>query len=325
MIKDNILLSMSDVGLGNLTEYQLLVILANYHSLSLVDGKNNTPNEIVDSYDRLLYPAYYMTHLKVPVTNFIEDFVLWDKIDVNVDVKRFGSNILDSQYVFKRSGDENGDEKAIVMNSNSLFVVDATVDKSVNRISSIPKPEYIADLDKVKKIPDSLKTFKEIQKKGFALQNIIDNYMFAYTIVKDRDVSYNHGVIFAKFIEIMEMCQNQFLFDANNLRLPKNLFPYIHTTERETYYYSNCFEGDTVECCMDISFEPCEKRNMTGNSKEITPFWITASFELFNQKTNNLIVISKVKKIVCLPLQESVLEYDINRIISKKYSDLFQV
>lgn len=323
MIRENILLNMSDVGLGNLTEYQLLVILANYHSLSLVDGKSNTPNEIVDLHDRLLYPAYYMTHLKVPVTNFIENFGLWDKIDVSVDVKRFGSNILDSKYAFKRSGNENGTENAIVMNSNSLFVVDATVDKSVNRISSIPKPECIANLDKVRKIPDSLKIFKEIQKKGYDLKNIIDNYVFEYTVLKDRDVSYNHGVIFAKFIEIMEMCQNQFLFNSNNLRLPKNLSPYIHTIERETYYYSNCFEGDTVECHMDISFEPCEQKNMTGNRKEVTPFWITASFELFNQKTNNLIVISKVKKIVCLPLQESVLEYDINRILSKKYGDVF--
>ncbi|MEE0930056.1 MAG: hypothetical protein UIM53_03570 [Acutalibacteraceae bacterium] len=324
MIKENILLNMSDVGLGNLTEYQLLIILANYHSLSLVDGKDNTPNEIVDSFGRLLYPAYYMTHLKVPVTNFIENFGLWDKIDVNVDVKRFGSNILDSEYVFKRSGDKNNAEKTVVMNSNSLFVVDATLDKSVNRISSIPKPEFIADLNKVKKVPDSLKIFKEIRKSGFVLQNIIDNYIFSYTIVKDRDVSYNHGVIFAKFIEIMDMCQNKFLFGADNLRLPKNLYPYIHTIERETYYYSNCFEGDTVKCNMNISFEPCERRNMTDNCKEITPFWIIASFELFNQNTNNLIVISKVKKIVCIPLQDSILEYDINRIIFQKYGDLFQ-
>ena len=94
------MLDMETVGLGNLTEYRLLVLFGNYHSLCLVEGTELTPNDIVDEKERLLYPAYYMTHLQVPVGNFVEDYNLWDNAKTTVEIKKFGVNLLDSYYTF---------------------------------------------------------------------------------------------------------------------------------------------------------------------------------------------------------------------------------
>lgn len=309
---------MEEVGLGNLTEYRLLVILANYHSLSLVEGKTGTPNDIVDSSGRLLYPAYYMTHLKVPFTEFIESFSLWDRYDINIDVKKFGANILDSEYSFKRNtGGKSGGE-SITMSSNSFFVVDSTLDKSIERTASIPDSKCISKLENLKRVPDSLKKFKDIRENGFILKNVAGKYTLLYQIRIDIDVSYNHGVVFAKFTQIMDICLNEYLFSSNELGLPKSLYPYIHTVERETYYYANCFADDIVKCNMEFSFKDCEEKSFTGSNKEVTPFWFVATFELYNKNTNCLLVISKVKKIICLPVGQLDLRYDLNRILHNK-------
>lgn len=317
MIDKNVLLDMGAVGLGNLTEYRLLVLLANYHSLSLVEGKTGTPNDIVDSGGRLLYPAYYMTHLKVPFTEFIESFSLWDRYDINVDVRLFGVNILDSEYSFRKNIDGKAFGEPIIMNSNSLFVVDSTLDKSVERSASVPNPNCISKLDSLKKIPTSLKRFKEIREKGFELNSISGKHSLIYQIKVDRDVSFNHGVIFAKFTEIMDICINEYLFSCDGLGLPTKMHPYIHTVDRETYYYANCFADDFVKCNMELSFEKCEKRNITGSNKEITPLWLNATFEMYNKNTNCLLVISKVKKIVCIPNAQMTLAEDLNRLLNK--------
>lgn len=315
------MLDMATVGLGNLTEYRLLVLFGNYHSLRLVEGTGVTPDYIVDANERLLYPAYYMTHLQVPVNNFIEEFNLWEKTKIEVDVKRFGANLLDSHYTFQKCYSEEEEiGEPIIMKSNSLFVLDATIDKNINRTSSIPRWDRIAKLEKLKKIPDSLKTFKDIRREGFVLEagELIGNYKFLYTITENRDVSINHGVIFGKFTEIMDMCELNYLCGAQNVGLPKELVAFLHIMERETYYYSNCFAGDTIECRMTLRLEKCEDRHLTGKKNEITPYWIHESFELYHENTRSLLVISKAKKIISLPISAMYLEEDINRIAYKR-------
>lgn len=315
------MLDMTTVGLGNLTEYRLLVLFGNYHSLRLVEGTELTPDCIVDTNERSLYPAYYMTHLKVPVKNFIETFNLWEKTKISVDVKRFGANLLDSKYMFQACCEEDSEEREpITMNSNSLFVLDSRIDKSINRTSSIPKVDRIAELKKLKKIPDSLKNFKTIRNEGFVLSEgeLLGNYKFRYTIVENRDVSINHGVIFAKFTEIMDMCELDYLCGGQNVGLPKELASFLHIIDRETYYYSNCFAGDTIECRMTLRLEKCEDRHLTGKKSEITAYWVHESFELYNENIRSLLVIAKVKKLITLPISVRDLEEDINRIIHKR-------
>ena len=319
MIQREKILDMSDVCLGNLTEYRLLVMLGTYHSLCLVDGLNISPDEIVDSNNRILYPAYYMTKLTVPVTNFIGSFGLWDKVKLSVDVSRFGSNILDSKYKFERAVlPEEADEQGILMESNSLFVVDATLDKSVNRTVSIPKADKIAKLDKLVKPPVSLNTFKSVRKNGFAPgSQAVMVPTFYYKICTNRDVSPNHGVIFAKFIEIMDMAESEFL--CSKLKMPEQVMEYLNVVERETYYYSNCFANEVIEVDMSIDFQECENRNLTCKRQEVTPYWVYTTYELYTQNTRNLVAISKAKKVICLPVEGLNYEMDINRSITKRF------
>lgn len=315
------MLDMSIVGLGNLTEYQLLVLFGNYHSLGLVEGTSLTPNHIVDTEDRLLYPAYYKTYIQVPLNNFIESYALWDMAKISVNIRRFGANLLDSQYSFQKIEDEKSEIKeTITMTSNSLFVLDATIDNSVNRTSSIPKLDRITELEKLKKIPDSLKRFKVIRHEGFALSDgvMCGNYKMIYKVVPNRDVSIHHGVMFAKFTEIMDICEFEFLYGENNIGLPKVLASFIHIVDRETYYYHNCFAEDEIECRMILRIEKCEERHLTGKKNEFSSYWLHENFELYNKKTRDILVISKATKIINLPIMALDLEDDINRIMIQK-------
>lgn len=311
------LLDMTTVGLGNLTEYQLLVLLGNYHSLALVENKDFMPNGIVDSSNRLLYPAYYMTHLKVPLNNFVENFTLWEKTKVCVDVKKFGANILDSYYTFDRYEKDNLNCDPITMSSNSMFVLDATIDKSVNHTSAIPQVNKLTNLEKLRKIPSSLQKFKSIRTNGFKISEgeLIGNYSSIYHLVENRDVSNNHGVMFAKFTEIMNICELEYLCGAQNIGLPKEISSVLHTVERETYYYNNCFADDIIECKMELRMEKCDEKHLTGKKNEITPYWLYETFELYNELTRRILVISKARKLICCPITAMDLEDDINRII----------
>jgi len=320
MIKEERLLDMSDVGLGNLTEYRLLVLLGNYHSLCLVEGLDIMPDQIVDSSEKLLYPAYFTTHLKIPVTNLIENYTLWENIQVEVDVKRFGSNILDSAYSFNKKASKEELKESIEMTSNSLFVVDATIDKSVERTSSVPKSNCIAALEKSKVVPKALKLFKNIRNNGMLLEfeHIVECPSFEYKIVSNRDASNNHGVIFAKYIEIMDICEQEFLCSSGCLGLPLSIISCIHTIDRQTFYYSNCFADEVIEVKLKLAFEKCEERNLTGEKSELTPYRIIETHELFNKHTHNLVAIAKTTKIVCLSPKYTDLESDINRLVIKQ-------
>jgi hypothetical protein len=74
MLIENIELSMSHVGLGALNEYALMVLFGNAHSHSLVQGVGITPDRIKDNQGLLLYPAYFMTHLKIPADSLISSY-----------------------------------------------------------------------------------------------------------------------------------------------------------------------------------------------------------------------------------------------------------
>ncbi|WP_370749216.1 hypothetical protein [Eubacterium sp.] len=316
-------LDMAINGLGNLTEYRLLVLLGNNHSLALVDGKDLRPDEIIDSDGRLLYPAYFMTHIKVPMTSFLEDYCLWEKVKSVVEVKRFSANLLDSHYSIQRCNDDGEVQgEPIIMDSNSMFIVDATLDKSVHRTSSTPQADKIAELDKMKKIPEALKTFRTIRTTGFALKKgrSIGEYSFQYKIVENRDVSINHSVIFAKFTEIMDMCEWEYLFEGKNIGLPVELSKYIHILDRETYFYSNCFSGDVIECNIKVNLEECEDKHLSGKKRENTCFYLHETFELYNEKTRNILVIAKCKKVICVPVSDMYLIDDFKRIIENKYN-----
>ena len=127
---ENVELTMSHVGLGSLNEYALMVLFGNAHSHRLVAGTGAKPDGMVDQRGNVLYPAYFMTTLKVPTCNLLRSFKLWEQVDVGVEIHRFGDTLLESRYALGRDGalDPRGADwsEALwpTMSGNNLIVVD---------------------------------------------------------------------------------------------------------------------------------------------------------------------------------------------------------
>jgi probable biosynthetic protein (TIGR04098 family) len=102
---ENLYLTMSHVGLGDLNEYALMVLFGNAHSHRLTKGLSITPNEIAAMDGTTLYPAYFMTHLKVPLAFLISSYKLWQTVSVGDEVKHFGDTLLESNYILANQGD----------------------------------------------------------------------------------------------------------------------------------------------------------------------------------------------------------------------------
>ena len=117
-------------GLGSLNEYALMVLFGNAHSHRLVAGTGAKPDGMVDQRGNVLYPAYFMTTLKVPTCNLLRSFKLWEQVDVGVEIHRFGDTLLESRYALGRDGalDPRGADwsEALwpTMSGNNLIVVD---------------------------------------------------------------------------------------------------------------------------------------------------------------------------------------------------------
>lgn len=176
MLIENHELTMSHVGLGNLNEYALLLLFGNAHSHHLTVGTGFRPDQMADHQGLILYPAYFMTHLKVPSDKPLDQYRLWDEVSVGVDISRFGETILESDYLFGPKGAVSSDKsewdrgRFPSMKANSLIVVDVTQTEGSTRKVSAPKAECIAELSKLAKPPYALMRSKKVRTDAFGMK-----------------------------------------------------------------------------------------------------------------------------------------------------------
>ena len=161
MVTQDLELTMSHLGLGSLTEYAALVLFGDAHSHRLTQGLTNTPDQIEDSEGRRLYPAYFMTHLKVPPHCLLTNIKLWDRVQVGIDVHRFGETLMDSHYILTR-GETVPDDVAHwangawpTMRANNLMVIDVSEEGAAKRVA-VPHGDSIAMLPKLRKPPEAI-------------------------------------------------------------------------------------------------------------------------------------------------------------------------
>ncbi len=320
-------LTMSHIGLGELNEYALMIMMGDAHSLYLTEGKPHTPDELLDNAGNKLYPAYYMTHIKVPPSNLLYHFELWDKVKIGVEVKKYGETILESRYFLSKDNDignkrwEEIEKSNVFMKANSLFVVSAESDKNSHRTVSIPNAERLADLKILEKPPSSIRKSNKIRSNGFSTvtdHKIIRNdEPIKYKIIPGKDCSPGHALIFAKFVELMDHAE--FLLLTNQMKpgLSINLYNHMKVIERETFYYGNCFEGEILDVYLKGWFNDCPVDYHGDNLQIISAGIIDFAIEIYLSKTNMLLSIAKVRKLIAIPTKYQELVQDIKRLFQK--------
>ena len=176
MLIDNVELTMSHVGLGDLSEYALMTLFGNAHSHQLVKGLGINPSQIIDQDGNPLYPAYFRTYLKVSPQRLLNSFKLWDNVDVAVDVSKYGAMILSSKYVIGKNGEvpedveEWNNSNMPYMEGCNLITIDIAGSESAKRKVSAPKAGYMADLKKDKAVSKYIKLNNIIKENGFGIE-----------------------------------------------------------------------------------------------------------------------------------------------------------
>ena len=323
MLIEKIELTMSHVNLGNLKEKDLLIMFGNSLLRHLVVDTNKKPSEIKDSNGFLLYPAYYMTHLKVPLNKTLNTFKLWDSINIGVDVSSFGSNILESQYILGLNG-EISDKKETwdsnmfpTMSAGNIMVIDASENAVVSDQLSIPIKGCLAPLSKLKKPPFSLQKALSIKNNLYSHNNhqLKNIDPIIYSIFPIKDAIPNKHMIFANFIEIMDVSEYEFFTKRLVPAISDKVLETLYVVERETFYYGNSYYGEELEIYIKASFKNSYGENNYINPEELIRARLFIEFEIYQKSTFNLLVVSFAEKVIIIPKNNSEIINEVRSIL----------
>jgi probable biosynthetic protein (TIGR04098 family) len=323
MLKETVELTMSHVGLGHLTEYALLVLFANSHSHYLT---LNT-SKIADSKGNFLYPAYFMTHLSIPINRNLKQYKNWEKVNVGVHVEVFGASMLESEYVLgnEKESFSNIDEwhssGLPYMKANSLFIIDTRENGNRKIVISNPDKDCVNQLKKMTIPPVAMRRANEIRENGFEIDDDMlempQTKPLTYRLERGRDGSYHHTLIFAKFSEIMDWTEKEYLLMNAEISLPLKILESLRLLERETYYYGNIFPEEELTIQVRGRMKKCAEHFPVESNKYFSVAEMDFHFEIYSKKTNELLVMSRAKKLISLPLESNGLLFDFNRLLKK--------
>lgn len=321
-------LTMSHVGLGNLNEYALMVLFGNAHSHALVKDLQLTPDQIKNEAGSTLYPAYFMVHLTVPPSSLLSSYKLWDDVSIGVDVRRFGDTLLESRYAIGKGRRLPDDPmkwnvaRFPMMEGNNLLVIDSEDDTNPKRKVSNPGPGLIADLPKLARAPKGIMLSKQARTSGFInidFQGVPfePSRPLYYDVIPGRDVATGHAMIFAKFVEIMDIAENRFFSEQFQPQLSCDVLNCLSILDREIFYFGNCYAGETLRINLRGSIEIPEDHGLQDESDYIPAAFLNIIFEIRQQRNNVLLVLAKARKVFAVPMRNQDLVSDISRIVAQ--------
>lgn len=325
MLVQDVKLTMSHTGLGDLNEYALLVLFGNVHSERLVLGLPIEPNQIVSIDGTTLYPAYFMTRLQVPLSQLLPTFKLWQTVTVGVDVRRFGDTLLESRYALAPAGklpqraEDWSAERYPVMQGNNLIVAESLNAASTKRSVLNPDPERIAELPRADRSPEGIALSRRVRRAGY--RGLLEKphfqsvRPFIHRVQEGRDCTQGHAMIFAKFAELFDAAEQQILTEQVCPAISSALLRRLHVLEREIYYFGNCYAGETVEIYLAGNFETEDGQEIVDEIDFIPGAYLNLTFEAYQQSTHALLSIATARKVFAIPMHEQENIHDLNRAI----------
>lgn len=329
MLIENIELNLSHLGLGNLNEYALMVLFGNACGHQLTLDRDCGFTQMEDHQGRLIHPAYYHTHVRVPAHTPLSSFKLWDRVSLGVEVERFGHSLLESHYVLGKEGTIARDREQWkptdfpTMHGNNLMVIEGSETSGGSATIAVPQKKCIADLPQSVIPPAAIQKASDVRSRGFGMDDF-SGYLkneepILYQVHHHRDAAPGQSMLFAKFCEIMDEAEFQFL--SNHLRpgFQSEVLTQLNLLEREIFYYANCFAGETLEIYLKGDLQECAS-NFHGYSKHFQSLaTLTWQIEIYQQKNNALLAMANVRKLLTLPTNVPTLPLhygeDVRRLI----------
>jgi probable biosynthetic protein (TIGR04098 family) len=292
-------LTYSHQDLGPLNEFGLMCLFGSMHSKALVQGLATTVDDIQDHHGRRLYPAYFHTHLRVPASCPLSNFGAWQKVQLAVEVKRFGKCYLDSSYVIRPAGvaaPSVADFTAAqfpTMHGNNLFIVDVSEDASVARQLAVPEPGSVTRLESVAEKPAAIQGAREVGRDRVLRPGreypLAARESIGYAVVPGRDVAPGHAMIFARFAQVMDFAEHVFLTEQLDVALNDADLAQQHLHEREIYYFGNAYAGDTI----DLAVKGAVAVEDGGVARRM---WFETEYQLIRRSNLDLLAVGYAKK-----------------------------
>jgi probable biosynthetic protein (TIGR04098 family) len=320
-------LTLSNVGLGTLTEYSLLTLFATAQAHRLTRDVGHSLAEVTDANGAALYPGYVWLHLRVPPSRRLDAFRVWDRVAVGVDVQRYGRLILDSTYILGTP-----DEIAAApqpwqltafpsMRANSLWVVAGTQD---DLPPSSPKEGSISPLPALRANPDAIARFRAMRGVGRFTTEQSRRWRaptpLSYPIVDGRDVARGQNLMFATYVQIMGWATTALLGEHIWPTLPYALNQCRSLIEREVFFFGHTGASQRVlaDIRADITRCPVDAH---GSDPDVTSAGVLeVECELYEAGSNRLLAVSRSKELFLVPRDRSTLVSDLERFLPPKES-----
>ncbi|WP_444997938.1 hypothetical protein [Aliikangiella sp. IMCC44359] len=312
-LKKTLELDMNHVRLGTMDEYSLMTLFGSCHSQFLTNDLNNKPSEIKDVKGNVLYPAYFMTHLIVPVESALSSFSLWDKIEVGVVCRRYGDTILDSQY-FAEAAEQQA--PSITMAANSLFILDPSIYRSHTKQVSVPQPEQIVEMEKITEPPASIREAALVRTVGFEQLKQFDFEAtpYQYKLESHRDTDPGHPLVFSKMPSLMELSERELLREYTRNKASESILDAVSLMERKTFYYGNAFSGSELTIYSKVKVNPCSESLWKENPRLVYLCKLTFQSEIY--ENGELIAISCAEKVIVHEIRHQTQIQDTKRLFN---------
>lgn len=321
MLIDSIELTLGHVGLGDLGEVPLLALFASAQAHRLTMGTGHTLRDVTDVDGSRLYPGYLWLHLRIPPAQRLDRFRLWDRVSVGVDVKRYGRMMLDSTYVLGAEGELAADPAAWnldavpSMRAASVWVIDGRAGEPQ---ASAPKQDAIADLPVLKAAPEAMARARVIRAAGgfgreprrWATQAPI-----TYPLRRGRDVARDHNLMFATYVEIMEVAAATLLGEQVWPAIPAALLDLRVLLEREVFFLAHTGPGKQVLVDVRADLSPCAQDFHGGPPDQVSAGILDLVCELYEAGTHTLLAVARARELFLVPRGRASLITDLARFM----------
>jgi probable biosynthetic protein (TIGR04098 family) len=333
MLIEDVELTYSHVGLGELGEVALVNLFAAALAHRLTAGREVRLPDVVDTAGQALYPAYYRTHVRVSPRHLLRSFRLWDRVAVGVAPQLFGGMLIEAEYQLGRPGEIGGtpsdwrDSGLPWMRGSNLFVVSgARGEPQVSR----PRAGQLAELPKLAQEPDSMRHFRTARSGGIDLAGIggvgglggllATPEPLRYALLPGRDAAPGANAMFSKFVEILDAAEHGFLTAQLWPPLPVALADSLTLLERELYFFANCGAHEEVLVTVEGRFEPCPA-SLHGSGApagDTVPagLW-SAVLEVYHAASRAQLAACRTVKLLAVPAGRQSLLRDAERLLSR--------
>jgi probable biosynthetic protein (TIGR04098 family) len=321
MLIETVELDLANVGLGGLDEVSLLRIYAATQARALVAGTGHTLRDILNADGVPLYPAFYRTRVHVPPPCLLGSHRTWDRVDVGVDLCRFGSMLLEARGVVSSEGTLPREvapaEAGLIAVEGSMSFVREGPSEGSPRPDS-PREGAIASLPLQRERPRALDEIRRVREQG--LVNSLAGQpqlrgQVRHRALLARDLQADRAFMFSAFTTLFETGEQLLLLEQLWPPFSPGLLSFVRLVEREVFYLSNVRQGDTVVVDTVARLAPCPSDLRNAYEGHCCAATLDLAAEVHHGTANTLLAAARTRKLFVVPRERANDFQDVQRML----------